>query len=89
MEVGPTESSGLGQSPLSHQELLAWQINMRRSLQPWEISFLRRLSMEWIAESQAAEDPNAPAPYTRPEVSDERAINIANTLRARIRARAH
>lgn len=88
LEVGPTESGGLGPAPLSHQELLAWQMNMRRFLQPWEISMLRRLSMEWVAQSYAAEEPNCPAPWHPAEQSAAESLAVAQNLRARMRAKA-
>lgn len=82
--MGPFESTGMGRAALSHKELLAWQANMRRPLQPWEISMLRRLSLSWIAEADQAEDPDAPPPWSRaatPEALDSTARSMRNYLR--------
>ncbi len=32
---------------LSHQEILAWQINTRRRLEPWEVQAIVRLDLAW------------------------------------------
>ncbi len=87
-EVGPTESGGLGPAPLSHQELAAWQSNMRRRLQPWEISMLRRLSVQWIVEAQRAEDPDAPPPWDGEVVTAEEKRAVAGNLREALRGMA-
>jgi hypothetical protein len=75
LEVGPVEQGAFGPTPLSHQELLAWQMNMRRMLQPWEITMLRRLSAEYVSFSQEAENSMCPAPHSGPlTTADRRAI---------------
>lgn len=86
-EVGPTGAGGMGPAPLTHQELLAWQQNMRRFLQPWEISMLRRLSIEWISESHRAEERDAPAPFS-PGISDEELRAVSARLKAEMRGMA-
>ncbi len=87
-EVGPTQGGGFGPVPISHSELLAWQENMRRRLQPWELTLMRRLSMEWIAAAQAAEDPTCPPPWDGEVVSDEEKRAVANSLRNQLRGMA-
>jgi hypothetical protein len=62
-EVGPTISGGMGEAPLSHAELLAWQTNVGIDLQPWESRMLRRLSVDYLVESQNATEPDCPAPF--------------------------
>ncbi|MBK8916356.1 MAG: hypothetical protein IPM64_17465 [Phycisphaerales bacterium] len=84
-EVGPVESGGFGPQPLSHLELLAWQTNMRRWLQPWEISLMRRLSAEWAAQLHKSEDHDCPPPWTGEELSDRERENVAVSLRDAIR----
>lgn len=86
-DVGPVSAGGFGPVPLTHQELLAWQINMRRRLQPWEVSMLRRLSAEFAATSHAADDPYMPAPYAGP-VTAEQKRRTAHRLRDSIRGMA-
>ncbi len=80
-EVGPAEGGGFGPTPLSQQELLAWQLNMRRRLAPWEISMLRRLSVQWIDQAMSAEDPECPAPWADEPVSAEERAKVAANLR--------
>lgn len=88
MEVGPTGSGAMGPVPLTHSELLAWQVNMRRMLQPWEIDVLRRLSMQWCAESDEAQDDRAPAPWTPERIPVEELNRVASGLRATLRGMA-
>lgn len=87
-EVGPAQGGGFGPSPISHLELAAWQWNMRRMLQPWELSMLRRLSMEWIAEAHRAEDRDAQAPWAGEELTAQEHSRVADNLRDAIRRMA-
>lgn len=87
-EVGPTEAGGLGPAPLSQLELAAWQWNMRRRLQPWEISMLRRLSVQWIVEAQRAEDPDCPPPWDGETITAEEKRAVATSLRDTLRGMA-
>lgn len=84
-EVGPAAGGGFGPVPISHQELAAWQSNMRRRLQPWEVSMLRRLSVQWVAEAVRAEDPDCPAPWAGEVLSDEEKRAVAMKLRDAMR----
>lgn len=61
--VGPTMDSGMGRLPLSESELAAWQFNSGVRLSPWEAESLRRLSREYLGQSQQAEKHDCPAPY--------------------------
>lgn len=62
-DVGPTMPGGMGDSPLTSQELQAWQDQSGVEFQPWEFQLLRRLSREYWAESQKSIKPDCPAPY--------------------------
>jgi hypothetical protein len=62
-EAGPIMSGGMGDSPLSHSEIRAWQDNTGTVLTAWEARLLRRLSREYLHSSQQAEKPNCPAPW--------------------------
>lgn len=85
-EVGPTESRGMGPGPLSFQELNAWQQAMRRRLQPWEVGFIRRLSMVYAAQSVEAEDPDCAPPWVPEErISEPEARAVTSSLRAALR----
>lgn len=70
-EIGPTLAAGMGNGPLTHSEIQAWQNNTGIELQPWEARFVKRLSNEYLNESQRAvardcPAPWADAPYVRP-----------------------
>ncbi len=86
-EVGPAGAGGFGPVPLSYQELLAWMTCMRRMLQPWEISMIRRLSIEWCAESDRAADGDCPAPFDG-GITDEELRAVAFRLRDAMRGGA-
>lgn len=63
-EAGPVESTGMGAVVLSWRELRAWQKTMGITLAPFEGNILRRLSQEYLAESQRATDPDCPPPWS-------------------------
>lgn len=87
-EVGPAGAGAFGATPLTHSELLAWQINMRRMLQPWEINMLRRLSAEWVAESYVAQEPDARPPWMGEIVTSEEKRSVASRLKAALKGMA-
>jgi hypothetical protein len=86
MDVGPAGSNGMGATPISEMELLAWQINRSHRLQPWEAKIIRRLSKAWVGESYAAEDANRPAPWDDEPMRTEELLDVANNLRYAMRA---
>lgn len=87
-EVGPASSGGFGPAPITHVELLAWQENMRRRLQPWEIVMLRQLSSQWVAQAQQAEEHDCPSPWADEVVTEEEKRAVAGSLREAIRGMA-
>jgi hypothetical protein len=70
-EIGPAMASGGYPAPITHEELLAWTELAGIELQPWEARFLRRLSCEYIAESQRAEKADCPAPSKQHEFAPD------------------
>jgi len=58
-EIGPT----VGETALTHSEIDAWQRNTGIELDAWETRFVKRLSVEYLAESQRATKSSAPAPW--------------------------
>jgi hypothetical protein len=58
-EVGPSVAG----EPLTFQEIAAWSGLTGRSLDAWEPVALRRLSLAYLAEYQAAETMSRPAPH--------------------------
>jgi len=63
-EVGPTMQSGMGESPITHQEIAAWQSNTGIELQTWEARFMRQLSIEYLSEAQRAAEHDCAAPWS-------------------------
>jgi hypothetical protein len=81
IEIGITESNGMGAAPLSWRELSEWQRNTGVPLAPWEARLLRQLSVAYIAEGRLAESENCPPPW-RAEVT-QRELEVAEaSLRA-------
>lgn len=84
-EIGPTMAGGMGPAPLSHGEIRSWMQNVGIELEAWESRLLRRLSVEYIAESQAATDPKRPAPWNPEQQAESdqlaRARRIKDALR--------
>lgn len=72
-DAGPVLHTGMGPVPLSWSELATWQRVTGVELTPWEAQTLRRLSAEYIATQQAAEDPAMPPPYATAPTQDQRA----------------
>jgi len=83
-EIGPTLPNGMGDSPLTHVEISAWQQNTGVELSSWEARTLHRASLEYLSESQRATKPDAEAPwgdapYLRPPV-DEVALRLQRSM---------
>lgn len=79
-EVGPTASSGMGEGPIDFGDLDAWQRQIGFVLQPWEARFLRRLSIEYLVQSQKSEKPDCPAPW-KPEEFVQDLSFVAKSLK--------
>lgn len=62
-EIGPTMAAGMGEGPLTFGEIQAWIELTGVKRQPWEIRFLRRLSLEYLAQSHKSTKPDCLAPY--------------------------
>lgn len=69
IEMGVTESAGMGEGRLSWREIDAWCSRTGIDLDPWEARLIRRLSVEYVAEGRRAESENCPPPWHAP-VSD-------------------
>lgn len=62
-EVGPTMVSSMGESPVLHTEIDAWQRNTGIELSAWESRIIRSLSIEYLGEMSRATDRDCPAPW--------------------------
>lgn len=58
-EIGPT----MGDTALTHTEIAHWQRNTGIELDAWETRFVKRLSVEYLAESHNATKSAAPSPW--------------------------
>lgn len=72
IELGITESNGMGPVPISWCEMAEWQRLTGVALDPWEARLLRQLSVAYIAESRRAESEACPAPWRREVTQAER-----------------
>jgi hypothetical protein len=66
-EIGPSMAGGMGEAPLTHEELAAWQRNTGIQLTPWEARTLRMLSMAYIGSVQEAADIDCKCPWEQSE----------------------
>lgn len=78
-EIGPVLSGGMGAAPISNEELLAWQQNIRIRLSSWEARTILRLSRDYLNESQKAEKRDCPQPWS----SEEKPLISLNALDTR------
>ncbi len=84
MEIGPSEAGAMGAVPLSWASIDHWQRCIGAELAPWLCRLLRRLSVEFVTESQNAREPDCPAPWTTTSVlnRDEVSRKVSNAFRA-------
>lgn len=81
VEIGISESKGMGASPLSWREINEWQRATGVELSPWEAKLIRRLSTEYLAEGRKAESENHPAPWRAEVTKREREIEQQRLVR--------
>ena len=71
----------MGLVPITWQELDAWMRRTSVQLTPWAVRTLRRLSMAYVSESQAAQELSRPAPWVQ---STDHAAVMAEYMRERM-----
>ncbi|WP_416463188.1 hypothetical protein [Sphingomonas sp. VDB2] len=74
LEIGLTEAAGMGAAPLSWVAINAWQQATGVRLLPWEARLLRKLSVEYLAESRRAEAETCPPPWRMVVTARERDV---------------
>lgn len=62
-EIGPSIAGAMGEGPLTHSEIRAWQNNTGIKLNAWESRMLKRLSHEYLSAAFNAKEPTCPAPW--------------------------
>ena len=84
MEVTPTDPGAIGAVPISWGSIEHWQRCMGYDLPPWVAKLLRRLSVEFVAETVRAREPDCPPPWTATSVlnRDEVSRKVSNAFRA-------
>ncbi|MFA7278908.1 MAG: hypothetical protein WC100_02325 [Sterolibacterium sp.] len=83
LELGPVHASGMGQGPISHESILAWQALTGIELEPWEARLLRRLSCDYLSESHRAQKLGCEPPWKIEGVKREQTA-LQQSLRALI-----
>ncbi len=78
IEMGMTQSNGMGASPLSWAEISAWCERTCINLPPWESRLMRELSSAYLAEGHKAESETCPAPWRGIVTQRERDLTEAN-----------
>lgn len=81
-EIGPTVPAGMGEAPIAHTDLAAWQANTGIELQPWQARLLRLLSQQYLNESHKARARDCPPPWGDAAVPNLKAERTRNALRA-------
>jgi hypothetical protein len=61
-ECGACLSTGMGNVPITWQELKAWQDQTGIELQPWEARILKQASRAYVTQAQESTKPNCPPP---------------------------
>lgn len=77
-EIGPT----MGEGPVTHGEIESWQRNTGIRLTTWEARILKRLSLEYLGESQQATERGRPAPWADAPYAKPDPDRVAASLKA-------
>lgn len=84
-ELGPTVAAGMGAGPITHGDIADFQRNTGIELDAWQARTLRRLSLDYLAESHKATKPDCPPPWgDSPEVKaapKRAAESLRNSIR--------
>ena len=84
-DCGPVIYSGMGEQPLSHTDIRHWQENTGIEVSAWLAGMIRRLSMEYLAQCQAAKSPDCPSPIEAPKLSNEERSSVAEKIQGALR----
>jgi hypothetical protein len=77
---GPVLSGAMGASPLTHQEIYAWQHNLHVDLCPWEANALREMSRQYLSELLQSDKHDSPPPWI-PEIDEESGKMVAEKVK--------
>lgn len=60
--MGACSNFGMGQVPLSWQEIESWQRQQGITLRPWELSIIRQASVVYVEQLQLSRKADCPPP---------------------------
>lgn len=81
-DIGPTTPNGMGDAPVGHLEIAAWQQNTGYVLDSWQAITLHKLSLAYLSESQRATKPDAEAPWADAPYLKQQSNLVALRLQA-------
>lgn len=84
-ELGPASSNGMGLSPISWEELRAYQWQLGIQLTPWEARTIVQVSKDYISESRRAEKADCPAPWVDEDSDEYRAEVLPKRIKSFLR----
>ena len=84
MDLGPSEAGAMGPVPISWVSIDHWQRCSGIDLPPWTSRLLRRLSVDFVAETVRAREPDCPPPWTATSSlnRDEVSRKVTNAFRS-------
>lgn len=77
MEIGLMEANGMGTSPISWREVVAWQEATGIRISAGEARLIRKLSTEYLHQSRRSEDETCPPPWRAEVTQRERELETA------------
>lgn len=88
LDVGPAGAGAAGAVPLAYTELQAWARCTGTAWAPWELQMLRRMSVGYVGERLAGEEPLQPPPWGEVAAQQKAAVSKALLQGLRAMARA-
>ena len=85
-DAGPVIMNGMGSGPLTHNEILCWQMNTGIRLGAWEARTLRRLSQEYLDQCQESRSPSCPSPIAARVMTEDARQRVSDQVQSGFRA---
>ncbi|MDR7331766.1 hypothetical protein [Roseateles asaccharophilus] len=87
-EVGPLGWAGMGEVPISHVDIQAWQANMGIELEAWEARALRRMSGAYVDQLAKSREPACVAPWAPETLPEDARAVVHNKVKSAFSALA-
>lgn len=84
LSAGPTMAGGMGEVPLTAQELGEWSDRTFTQLTAWEFESILKASSAYASEKYAAKDATRPSP-TAPKLDKAQKAAVASNIRKLLR----